>query len=100
MTASQESTNSKKPIRLTQRAPLSSKMYCVTIYNENLRKLNGDESLRITRLVFTMCIAEMVTTNHAQSNDRLKKIQGTLASLEFTSTTTVMVMTHITAPVV
>ena len=23
-------------------------MYCVTIYNENLRKLNGDESLRIT----------------------------------------------------
>ena len=26
-------------------------MYCVTIYNENLRKLNGDESLRITRLI-------------------------------------------------
>ena len=29
------------------------KMYCVTIYNENLRKLNRDESLRITRLIIT-----------------------------------------------
>ena len=29
-------------------------MYCVTIYNENLRKLNGDESLRITRLFLIM----------------------------------------------
>ena len=51
MTASQES---KKPIRLKQRAPLSEtgcKMYCVTIYNENLRKLNGDESVRMTRLI-------------------------------------------------
>ena len=26
-------------------------MYCVTIYNENLWKLNGDESLRIMRLI-------------------------------------------------
>ena len=25
-------------------------MYCVTIYNKNLRKLNGDESLRITQI--------------------------------------------------
>ena len=28
-------------------------MYCVTIYNKNLRKFNGDESLRITRLCKT-----------------------------------------------
>ena len=55
MTASQEPT--KILSRLKQRAPLSYKrmqleIFCVTIYNENLRKLNGDESLRIMRLVY------------------------------------------------
>ena len=58
MTASQEPT--KKLSRLKHKATRTIKLqtgckiYCVTIYNENLRKLNGDESLRITRLIITV----------------------------------------------
>ena len=64
MTASQESTNSKKPIRLKQCAQTGCKMYCVTIYSENLRKLNGDESLRITRLNITLIQYDGSCDNH------------------------------------
>ena len=52
-------------------------MYCVTIYNENLRKLNGDESLRITRLVqipsclYTGQAAQLIATQgQSRSGDR------------------------------
>ena len=68
MTASQKPTKKLKSSKAMRTIKLQTgcKIYCVTIYNENLRKLNGDESLHIIRLIITIKFCTLHLTEVVQ----------------------------------